>query len=65
MNFYATFISRYKLRAAIHHKSNHFTATCINVDNSFYHFDDKTGVREGRPSTDLVEYAIYTQIYTF
>ncbi|UJR07043.1 hypothetical protein I4U23_011331 [Adineta vaga] len=46
----------YKLRAVIHHKSAHFTATVIGTDNMYYYFDDQKGIRQGRPSTDLVEF---------
>jgi hypothetical protein len=43
----------------------HFTATLIDCDDTWYAFDDKVGVRKVRTSTDMVEYAIYTQVYDF
>jgi len=60
-----TSFSRYKLKATIHHKGGHFTSTFIGANNEYYHFDDRLGIRQGRPCTDLVEYAIYTRIFTF
>jgi len=60
-----TSFSRYKLKATIHHKEGHFTSTFIGANNEYYHFDDRLGIRQGRPCTDLVEYGIYTRIFTF
>ncbi|CAF3935227.1 unnamed protein product [Rotaria sp. Silwood1] len=56
---------KYQLRAVINHKDDHFTTTLIELDGSLYIFDDLQGVRDTRTSTDRVEMAIYTKIYTF
>ena len=59
------FFARYELRAVIHNKNAHFTATLIDRNNKLYIYDDQIGVREVRSSIDPVEYGIYTQIYEF
>ncbi|CAF3432704.1 unnamed protein product [Rotaria socialis] len=56
---------KYQLRAVIHNKNDHFTATLINSDNTLYVYDDLRGVREVRTSTDEIEMGIYTQIHEF
>ncbi|UJR12888.1 hypothetical protein I4U23_017062 [Adineta vaga] len=38
--------TRYELRATIHHKDAHFTATLIDPLNALYIYDDQKGVRE-------------------
>ncbi|CAF1118318.1 unnamed protein product [Rotaria sordida] len=42
---------KYQLRAVIHNKDAHFTATLIGVNNNLYYFDDRQDVREVRTST--------------
>lgn len=56
---------RYELRALIHNKNAHFTATLIKPNNKLYIYDDQRGIREVRTSGDGIEMGIYTQIYTF
>lgn len=59
------FFSRYALKAVLHHKNAHFTATLIGVKNNLYMYDDQKGVREVRASTDEIEMAIYAQVHEF
>lgn len=62
------YLSRYQLRAAIHHISTsveHFTATLIGTDNQLYMYDDLKNVKPVTTSTGKVVYVIYTKIYTF
>ncbi|CAF2096636.1 unnamed protein product [Rotaria magnacalcarata] len=56
---------RYKLRAVIHNKSLHFTATLIGKDGKLFSYDDRRDIRENRMSTDPIEMGIYSQIYEF
>ncbi|UJR12328.1 hypothetical protein I4U23_016505 [Adineta vaga] len=57
--------TKYQLRATIHHKDAHFTATLIDPLNRLYIYDDQKVVREVRGSTDMVKYGLYVRIPDF
>ena len=51
---------RYRLRAVINHKPNHFTATLISEDGELFLYDDLSGIEKVTRCMQTVETGIYT-----
>lgn len=57
--------NRYRLRAVINFRPNHFVTTFVDRDENLYIYDDLCGIEEISHSVDKVETTIYSLIEEF